>query len=201
MEIKNVALVIIDISGYTKFVKLQKMSHLHAEEIIFQLLEAVIDKAEYPLTLNKLEGDAAFMYAVMEEKERVAVARDAARQVEGFLENFRAKAYELSGSRAACQCEACQRIRDLCLKVIMHSGTAAFRKIRQFEELAGEDVILAHRLLKNSISAHEYVLMTEAFYQAAGGVPHGSMEAREETYEDLGRIPVRVFYPVARAPA
>ena len=199
MDIKNVALVLLDISGYTKFVKLQKMGHLHAEEIIFQLLEAVIDRAKYPLTLNKLEGDAAFMYAMMEENQGEAVARDVSRQVEGLLENFRAKAYELSGSRAACQCEACQRIRDLCLKVILHTGAAAFRKIRQFEELAGENVILAHRLLKNSIPAHEYVLMTEAFYRAAGSVPHGSMEVREESYPDLGTIPVRVFYPAAKA--
>jgi len=39
------------------------MSLLHAEAIISDLLEAVIDHAEYPLTLSKLEGDAVFLYA------------------------------------------------------------------------------------------------------------------------------------------
>jgi len=37
------------------------------------------------------------------------------------------------------------------------------KKIRQFEELAGEPVILIHRLLKNTIQAKEYILLTQAF--------------------------------------
>lgn len=78
METKKVALVIVDISGYTQFIRSEKMSAVHAEEIIFDLLEAVIDKAAYPLTLNKLEGDAALLYAELKDDE-TAVARDVAR--------------------------------------------------------------------------------------------------------------------------
>ncbi|MCB0154865.1 MAG: hypothetical protein KDF65_08705 [Anaerolineae bacterium] len=55
---KNVILAIVDISGYTHFIKTHRTSHIHAEEIIFDLLEAVIDRAEYPLILNKLEEQA-----------------------------------------------------------------------------------------------------------------------------------------------
>ena len=55
------------------------MSAVHAEEIIFELLEAVIDHAAHPLTLNKLEGDAAFLYAEMDSGNQAAVARDVAR--------------------------------------------------------------------------------------------------------------------------
>ena len=53
MEIRNVVLVMVDISGYTRFIQLHKVSVLHAEQIITDLLEAVISKAEYPLVLNK----------------------------------------------------------------------------------------------------------------------------------------------------
>lgn len=63
-EIKPVAIVLADISGYTRFVKAHGVSLLHAEEIITELLEAVIDGAEFPLKLAKLEGDAVFLYAV-----------------------------------------------------------------------------------------------------------------------------------------
>ena len=63
MELKRVVLVLADISGYTRFMKIHTMSLLHAETIITELLEAVLDHAEFPLTLSKLEGDAAFMYA------------------------------------------------------------------------------------------------------------------------------------------
>lgn len=50
MNIKKVALVIVDISGYTQFIRSQKLSAIHAEEIVFELLEAVIDHAAYPST-------------------------------------------------------------------------------------------------------------------------------------------------------
>jgi len=60
MEIQRVVMVLADISGYTCFMKLHIGSLLHAEFIIAELLEAVIDHTEYPLTLSKIEGDAAF---------------------------------------------------------------------------------------------------------------------------------------------
>jgi hypothetical protein len=63
MEIKEAYLILADISGYTHFVKMHRASILHAEEIVTELMEAVINAAGPPLILNKLEGDAAFLYA------------------------------------------------------------------------------------------------------------------------------------------
>lgn len=192
--VKRLALVIVDISGYTGFVRSQRKTLLHAQEIIAQLIEAVIDKATHPLVLNKLEGDAAFLYAELGDREAEG-ARDVARQVKKFFACFNAKAQELSASRSSCPCEACQRIRGLKLKAVLHSGVAGFRSIRQFEELTGEDVILVHRLLKNTIPAKEYVLMTEEFHRLAGDVPQSRAQNHEERYEDLGSFRVKVFFP------
>ena len=68
-------LLIADISGYTNFVKLHNLRQknvlgkiiadnfeFHAEAIVSDLLEAVIEVIEPTLKLNKLEGDAAFFY-------------------------------------------------------------------------------------------------------------------------------------------
>jgi class 3 adenylate cyclase len=89
VEIKHVVLVLADISGYTRFMRVHTMSLLHAEAIITDLLEAVIDAAEFPLTLSKLEGDAAFLYATVEDDSRVsAAAQDILRQVTAFFEAF-----------------------------------------------------------------------------------------------------------------
>ena len=195
METKKVALTLVDISGYTQFIRSEKMSAVHAEEIIFELLEAVIDRAAYPLTLNKLEGDAAFLYAEMTEENQSAVARDVARQAQAFFDVFYERARALSTERADCDCDACQRILDLRLKAFLHCGEAVFKKIRQFEEMAGEDVIIAHRLIKNSIPSNEYILMSESFYELAGDLPNMNVETRQETYEDLGSLTVRVFHP------
>ena len=196
MEIKQVALVIVDISGYTQFINFHKTSLIHAQEVISQLLESVIDRASHPLILNKLEGDAALLYAELGTDEPAAT-RDILAQVSGFFAAFHAKARELSGSRADCPCEACQRIRDLRIKAILHRGVVAFRKIRQFDEMAGEDVILLHRLLKNTVTASEYMLLTEPFHHSLGNLPEARGEIHEEVYEDLGPVRSRVLFPRA----
>jgi len=195
METKKVALVIVDISGYTQFIRSQKMSAVHSEEIIFELLEAVIDQAAYPLTLNKLEGDAAFLYAEMNNENQADVAHDVARQAQDFFKVFYDRARSLSQERADCDCNACQRILDLKLKAVLHSGEAVFKKIRQFEEMAGEDVILVHQLLKNSIPSNEYILMTQPFHQLVGNLEGLITEIRQEAYDGLGNITVHVNYP------
>ncbi|MGB8212988.1 MAG: DUF2652 domain-containing protein [Anaerolineales bacterium] len=194
MELKKAALVIADISGYTQFIRVNKGSLLHAEEIISQLLETVTDKAEFPLVLNKFEGDAALMYAETGQAEGAAL-QDVVRQVQAFFIAFHAKTHTLAGDRSSCPCDACQHILDLQLKAVVHAGMVAFKKIRQFDELAGEDVILAHRLLKNSIPSREYILMTEAVYPLVGDAPGIRAELCEEHYDDLGQVRLKVWYP------
>src|SRR6185437_15211060 len=66
---ERVLLVIADIGGYTKFMKVHRVNLAHAQTIIASLLEAVIDGAAPKLTLAKLEGDAAFFYAKVPEKQ------------------------------------------------------------------------------------------------------------------------------------
>ena len=56
MHAQKVFLVLLDISGYTRFIKLHKMSLIHAERIIDELLERVIAEAYPPLVLQGLKG-------------------------------------------------------------------------------------------------------------------------------------------------
>lgn len=199
MEIKRVVLVLADISGYTRFMKIHTMDLIHAEAIITDLLEAVLNKAEVPLTLSKLEGDAVFLYATLDgDRPAASAAQDILRQVTSFFEAFRVKERELIACDV-CRCEACNNIGQLKLKAFIHSGEAAFKKIRQFEELAGEDVILIHRLLKNSVPAKEYILLTDQFYALSGGIGGSPLEARTEEAEGLGPVDVHVYYPAHEA--
>ncbi len=204
MELKRVALVLVDISGYTQFIRFHNMALLHAEQIITELLEAVIAAAEHPLKLAKLEGDAAFLYAISQGDD-AATARDVARQLEGLFEGFYARAATLA-EQPICPCDACGQIRLLRIKIIAHFGQVALKQIRQFEELGGENVIIAHRLLKNSVPAKEYVLMTDTFYRLLGSQATPPNETRVERYADVGDVTVKVFYrrneaaPVLTAP-
>ena len=94
MEIKQANLVLADISGYTKFTKQHTISLIHAEKIITELMESIIDVSDHPLKVTKLEGDAVFFYA-LPGNDREASARDVFQQVMTFFQAFKAKDAEL----------------------------------------------------------------------------------------------------------
>ena len=87
MRLAHAYLVIVDISGYTAFIHEREVSLLHAEQIITELMEAVIDRAAHPLTVNKLEGDAALMFAEVPPGD-VAAGRDVLAQAKAFFPAF-----------------------------------------------------------------------------------------------------------------
>ena len=72
-------LVLADISGYTHFSRLHFTSLLHAEEIITELMESILQSAEFPLQVGQLEGDAVLLFVESPVGREVDAARDAAR--------------------------------------------------------------------------------------------------------------------------
>jgi hypothetical protein len=52
---------------------------------------------------------------------------------------------------------------SVCFRVILHAGDVALKRIRDFDELAGLNVILPHRLLQRSSSPYSSLWMTEEF--------------------------------------
>jgi hypothetical protein len=195
MMLQRCFLVLIDISGYTRFINWPRTSILHAEQIITELLEEVIDRAEHPLILNKLEGDAAFLY--MESRpERTAIeSADVLNQCLGFFEAFEAKRRSLmKNGTGGCACDACQNIHALDLKAFIHHGEVVVKTMKQFRELAGGEVILIHRLLKNSQTASRYLLLTQPFLSLLDGAPRMKNHEIEESYEDIGTVKGRVYF-------
>jgi hypothetical protein len=192
MEIAPVSLVLADISGYTRFVRMHKVSLLHAEGIITELMEAVIGEASEPLILNKLEGDAAFLYARGGDP---GTARMTLERVLRFFTSFTARQQELiQAGEGGCSCEACCNISSLKLKAIMHPGQAVIKQVHQLTELAGSEVILAHRWLKNTIGADEYLLLTEDFYRLSGGLLDREPRMHTESYAEIGQVKARVYF-------
>ena len=197
MRLTPAVLVITDISGYTSFIKHRAVSLLHAEAIVTDLLEAVIDRAAHPLAVNKLEGDAALLYAETGVDPAPAI-RDAVAQIAAFFDAFAARLGLVRDQRRHCMCEACSNITGLALKAFVHHGEVAVKQVRQFEELAGEEVILIHRLLKNHVPSREYVLMTEPVKRAIGDAVPESSPLREEIE---GLDPVTVWWAPREAPS
>ena len=56
-------------------------------------------------------------------------------------------------------------------------------------------MILAHRLMKNSIGVSEYMLFTESFLKIKNLNFLGDIEKRKEQYDGLGSVDCSVFYP------
>lgn len=166
MKLTKAVLAIADISGYTGFVHQPDLSIVHAEQIITALLDTVIDRAAHPLILNKLEGDAALLYAEYEGAD-APVVRDILAQAGEFFGAFERTRLRLQHDRSACGCDACRGIDQLRLKILLHLGEIAVKQVRQFTELAGRPLILLHRLLKNSVPSREYLLLSEDCARAA----------------------------------
>jgi len=183
--VSQTLLVIADIGGYTRFMKVHRINLAHAQHIVAQLLEAVIDGAGRKLKLAKLEGDAAFFYGTGLEPKETARAFVAIRKA--FLD----RRDELAINRM-CSCDGCTQAGELKLKFVAHVGEVAFQKVKKFTELAGVDVILVHRLLKNSVPISEYVLMSDALHQELAPSLGTEANQLDEDLEGIG--PQRTFY-------
>jgi len=193
---RDTLLILCDISGYTRFITANAKALSHAYVIITQLMNAILKEARAPLKVIKLEGDAVFFAAFLPENPegcREAV-RTVLRNLDGVFRAFEEKREELVRSNI-CPCEPCEHANQLRLKMILHRGEAFLHRIGRFEELTGPDVILAHRLLKNSVASDEYVLVTEAVGRELEGgelVPSGETE---EHHEGFAPVHAAVYLP------
>ncbi len=192
----NTILLIADISGYTQFTKqhTHTVAGSHGKQIIVRLLKALMKTAKPPLKVAELEGDAVFFYARASKNNVDNVAAHVKEQVLNFFSAFKTELQAI-GSLTTCGCDACDHVHDLQLKEVIHLGNAEIEQIGRFEKLFGLDVIIIHRLLKNSVQAREYVLMTNPMLNSIKDFFGLQPERRHETFEGVGEIETIVFYP------
>ncbi len=190
-----VVLFLVDISGYTQFMLSHEKNVVHSQMIIGELLETLIREIEFPLELVELEGDALFMYASKtttadgwEERSRWLVER-----VLRLFHVFGRRVAEIE-AYSICRCPGCSNLKELKLKVVAHSGEGLITKVGKFPVLAGVDTIKVHRLLKNSVEADQYVLMTESAHRDLR-LPEGAeIEESVEDY-DIGTMKTYLYFP------
>jgi len=95
------------------------------------------------------------------------------------------------------ECQACSRMQSLDVKFVVHQGEFIRHKMSGREELAGRDVILVHRLLKNDVSktfgAHAYALYSDACVRAVGIDPQAQgLVEHSEAIEHIGETICRL---------
>jgi hypothetical protein len=189
-------LLIADISGYTDYVVSSPLEY--AEDVVAEITREVVARLEPVLRVNKLEGDAAFGYALDGELD-ASMLLDA---IEECYFGFRRRLRGIEHS-TNCSCNACAKAPELNLKFVVHYGDFIRRPGQRGEELTGHDVILVHRLLKNTaaeVLGHRgYALCTEACVKALAIDP-AALELRrhEERYDDVGDVSAWVLDLEAR---
>ncbi len=158
MAESSATILIPDISGFTEFITATELEHgSHAINI---LLNSIIDAVGNEYEVSEIEGDAVLMFKrgnVPSKKEILNIC----------LKIFNAFHYQRKWMQqhAVCPCGACQAIINLTLKFVAHHGRIGEMKVGRFVTLSGKDVIIAHRLLKNSVPSHEYLLMTKNLWE------------------------------------
>lgn len=172
-----------DISGFTQFVSETEV--MHSQHIVQELLEILIDSNHLNLQVSEIEGDAIFFYRPGDKPDMKSLLQ----QVEKMFTRFHAhlKLYE---HQRICPCGACKNAVDLSLKIIVHFGDVTGISIKEHKKLFGKDVILLHRLLKNSLNRREYVLFTEGLVNELEHhhLPNWYMPQQASEQYDVGEV-------------
>ena len=182
--------LIADISGYTGYLADVELDH--AQDILADLIGAVVTALRPNFRLAKLEGDAAFTFATVDKVDGSMLLDTIERCYFGFRRRRRDVRQATS-----CDCNACVRIPDLDLKFVVHHGAAILQKVAGRQELLGSDVIVVHRLLKNEVveklGINAYALISQKCIDASDIDPAAiGMRAHTETYDRVGDVPAWV---------
>lgn len=184
--IERGCLVIADIAGYTKYLAGVELEH--SQDVLADLINTVVSQMRGLMHLAKLEGDAVFCYVHDDDADGSMLLA----MVQSCYNAF-AKRLQVIDRHTTCECNACRLIPTLNLKFLIHHGEYLIHEIAGSRELVGRDVIVAHRLLKNSVTAttgfHGYAMVTEPCMRHFGIDPSAmGLIEHVQIYDDVGEI-------------
>ena len=153
-------LALADISGYNAFVTGTEFGH--AQEIIADLLEFLVNRLQPILNLVQIEGDAVFAYT---PEKRITRGETLFELIENTYTAFKNQLTSIKRHQT-CNCAACQNINTLDLKFFVHFGEYVEHSIDDHHGLLGyAPMFVRKRTWKESVMAatdwHGYALFTE----------------------------------------
>lgn len=183
---EQACLAIADISGYTEYLSGVELDH--AQDVLMDLLSTVVEPLRPDFHLAKLEGDAVFMYAPVDSIDG-SILLD---RIETCYFDFQRRLLTITQA-TTCECDACIRIPELDLKIVVHHGSIIRHEVLGSQELVGTDVIVVHRLLKNRIvedlGISAYALLTDACLEATSlDAARLGMLRYEDSFDGIGTV-------------
>jgi len=176
-----------DITGFTKFIATSDLSF--SSTFIPGLLRRLVNANILKMNVGEIEGDAIFFYKTGRLPSINMVAKQCGLLFQTFHNYLQSVEKDDPENYEKYFTEG-----KMGLKIIIHYGEIITANIKGRTKLIGPNVIIAHKLLKNSIQAGEYVLLTHDYINKlkskdiAPWFPWGNVEEGSETYEYLGEI-------------
>lgn len=177
-----------DISGFTEF--LSETDFELSSKIIPALLNKIIYANEIGLKVSEIEGDAVLFFKTGD----LPSLQKLIDQCRLFYIEFYKQLDELQEMYKKNK-DAASIPKILGLKIILHYGQEiALTNVGNSIKLFGEDLIVAHRLLKNKIRMDEYLLLTEGlvgYYKENNLKAHfdwGPLKENYTEYDHVGKI-------------
>jgi class 3 adenylate cyclase len=184
VAVERALLLIADITGYTRFMRLHRMSLAHSQDVTARLLHAVVE-AVPQLRLVEVEGDAAFFYVPLPSGDEGVSVKAAVQLALAMHHGFHAQQERMIALNM-CSCDGCIQAGKLKVKFVAHVGEVATHKVKRRPQLAGVEVIAVHRMLKNAVPIPEYVLMSEPVYEGSEPSIRDCATSIDEELEGLG---------------
>jgi uncharacterized protein YndB with AHSA1/START domain len=149
------ALVLADISGYSRFVQQTEVDH--SWSILHELLDTMVRALQGRMDVSQVEGDAILFISGL-------TTPDVIKALESTFVAFHRRLRDMDAV-TTCPCSACANIGILKLKFVVQHGKFSRQRLGNVEQLHGADVIIPHRLLKNHVPSKEYLLVTDTVLQ------------------------------------
>lgn len=155
MKASPTLLCIPDISGFTKF--MSETDFALSSKVIPSLLNKIVYSNTIGLKISEIEGDAVLFYRTGE----LPSIKELVDQCRHFYTEFYKQLHKLK-ARYKKDHDSDIIPEILGLKIVLHYGEeVGLVPVGKRIKLIGEDVITAHRLLKNNVPINEYILLSE----------------------------------------
>ncbi|MAZ73067.1 MAG: hypothetical protein CMC70_07945 [Flavobacteriaceae bacterium] len=156
MKASPALICIPDISGFTEFMRSVDIEV--SSQVIPALLNEIIYSNKLDLKVSEIEGDAVLFF----RKGELPPFKELVDQCKLFYTQFYEK-MEVLLKKFKEKHTNIEFPEILGLKIILHYGAEiGMVQIGNHIKLMGEDVITAHRLLKNDVPIDEYLLISDS---------------------------------------
>ncbi|WOD44528.1 DUF2652 domain-containing protein [Hwangdonia lutea] len=193
MEKEPTLICIPDISGFTQF--MSEVDFEMSSKIIPSLLNKIIYSNEIGFKISEIEGDAVLFYRTGD----LPPFKTLIEQCKLFYTDFYNQMDVLIAENShKLKSHIIPKI--LGLKIVLHFGVDIGKtQVGNNIKLIGEDIIIAHRLLKNSIESDEYLMISEGVlnqyknHDLKKETFWTSLKSGHDNYEHIGQVNYSYF--------